>query len=360
MIHINEFINNCFATSKIVEEMFDEIDNEILCESFQSSIFQEITAQIEELTKKDKEETKERGYSLWNKVRNFNTMVKYYYVAWNKITDDMSTEVEATAENIKDLKKLIRKLQKENSEYTYIIIVNKNAEDEKSIKKYPSMLVCRQGDPNPHFLSLISSSEHSIKLSQLEGYLSKKFIYFKITPDLETWKLKNQRYQDKQDVIEPGNKDQYKEIAKKNIERYKKIIAKNHAENEAEDGMAQKVLEYVNKVMDLATKLSENPAKYNKFEYDIQSLIEQIGDREVYSWQRAGKPTKYGKNGLMFLFASYIKTKLSLTKENNYSSESEYKSYKKALNDRMKEIDKRYDALKAKIDEQEGTQEGAE
>jgi hypothetical protein len=28
--------------------------------------------------------------------------------------------------------------------------------------------------------------------------------------------------------------------------------------------------------------------------------------------------------------------------------------------DRMKEIDKRYDALKAKIEEQEGTQEGAE
>lgn len=352
MIHINEYITEAFQVKEVVNEMLDEIDIDILLESFKSSTFQAIVDQTNKLIAKDKEEAKERGYSFWNKYRSFKQLFGRESIAWDKITDDMMKEGSKSDEKcMTDLKKQIRKLARDTSEYggAVIVLLNDNEKDED--KKYIGMIIVNSWG-QLECKSLLSAYRNEIfKVTKLDDYLTQKFLYCFLTDDIRTWDKERERSNSREGMIMPGDKDQYKKIAEQNRERYKKIIAKNHAEQDATDGLRDKVKEYVDKVMDIVTLIDEDPGKYGPLEYEIQYLLELVGDRRS-TWVDKGKLRGNGTDGLLYLFAQYMHLKLSQAKGDSYSFErKDYLATKKQINDVFKKIDEKIDKINTKIQE---------
>lgn len=350
MIHIDEYINSTFMIREAVDEMFEEIDMEILCESFKSSVFQNIVNQTNNLIKKDKEESKERGYSLWKTYKSFKEIFGRDSIAWDKITDDMFKEGSISdAACVENIKKEIRKITRDNSKYVGGLIVILNDDEKDEDKKYLSMMIINSWG-QIEYKSLLSAFRNDLfKVTKLDQHLSKKFLYCFLTDEFRTWDIERDRRASREDMIIPGDKDQYKRIAEKNRERYNKIIAKNRAEQDATDGLRDKVKTYVDKVMDIVVMIDDDPAKYSSLEYDIQTLLELVGNRNV-SWIDKGKLKSRGVNGLLYLFAQYMKLKLSQAKGNSYNFEQrDYLQTKKDINALFKKIDDKIAEIQNKI-----------
>ena len=62
----------------------------------------------------------------------------------------------------------------------------------------------------------------------------------------------------------------------------KRLAEKKRIEKASDDGIYDKVMDYVQKVMNVAEMFSKDPIKYAQHEYKIQSLLDMLGDRQRY------------------------------------------------------------------------------
>ena len=353
MKSILEYLNEYFKYLNEFEEIRNEIDSEIISESFQSSILREINSYLEKKRKEDLELAKE---DKWHRITpKFKTIFAQGYkaVQWDKITDDMVKEYsKEDAEGVKFAKRICS--NRSNSFPGMIILISNN---EKAESKY-SGLILHTGWTT-YYHSLISDyyrkigSSEAIKPSEVEDFLTKKF-YIVDLSKLLTDDIVVKRRQEKEGMVLQGDADYYKKIASANYDRYKKYADKIKAEKDANDGIPEKVNEYMKKVMDLVTDFSTDPTRYIKYdhiEYDIQALLEMTSDKKVWNHGKNGGYIS-GQDGLLTVFAVYMKNKLSLVKGNSYTSsfaKSNYDNAKKELEEIFKKIDQKIANIEAKI-----------
>ena len=355
MKSILEYLNTYFKDLAEIKEMKEEIDLEIISESFQCSILREINSYLEKKRKEDEEKAKTEKY-YYRKTPKFKNIFYsgYKSVRWDQITDEMVKEYSKDdAEGVKLAKRICS--NRSNSFPGMIILVSNN---EKSESKYPGLILHTGWDTYYHSLvsdycRSIGSSER-VKPSEAEDLLTKKFYIVDLSKLLSD-NIIVKRRQEKEGMVFQGDTDYYKKIALANYDRYKKYADKIKAEKDANDGVPEKVNEYIKKVMDLVTDFSTDPTRYIKYdhiEYDIQALLEMTSDKKVWNHQRNGQGYISGQDGLLTVFAVYMKAKLSLVKGNAYTSSMDrdrYDQAKKELEEIFKKIDQKISNIETKI-----------
>lgn len=129
--------------------------------------------------------------------------------------------------------------------------------------------------------------------------------------ELNTSKLHNERVAARVGMINPGDIEQYKEIAKANMSRYKEIVANKRA---LEDPDVENLETEVNEILMRANKMLSavrNPMWVKNHtdvsRYDISSVMDTVFDKSYYvSGSRPGRGYKSGQDGVMYWWNRYI------------------------------------------------------
>lgn len=344
MISIIEYLENNKKHIDEFNETMNEIELDMVLESFQCSILQEIRAQIESIKaeyKKKKEEIDSQEWEKeWQKPRlqqppyDFNKMFVFNSVMWDKITDD---QVKEFTQDSQEGAKLVKRIcsNRSNSIPGMIVLAS-------SDPKYKFNGIILKDSWNIRYYSLTSkygsSNNKEIKPSEAVTWLTPKYWTIEIHDDQLAGQLKNERAKARFGSIKMGDPEEYKNIAQANFERYKRLAEKKRIEKASDDGIYDKVMDYVQKVMDVAEKFAKEPIKYASKEYNIQMLLDLIGDRQRYD---SGSRKSYGKDGLIYLFNQYLNAKLRMAKgEGSKYVKEDYEKSKKLISGMLEKIDK--------------------
>jgi len=320
----------------------------IITEAFSSSILREIRDQLNDRIKANIEKNIEKGYRSEDTSSNFKKVFdKNYYISWDKITDDMFVEYDGKDE--KTIKLVKQMISNRTTTFPGMCILINDYDDGP---KYIGAIVASTAWPG--YISFSSNwtiSANEIKPSEVSNILTKKILLidFRDHKELMNSDKISSRSEAKRNTLNLWNNKElrdfdYNKIAEQNRERYKRYVAKVKAEKDANDGIADKVTEYVNKILDVTNKLSKNPVKYAKLEYEVGYLIDLLNDKRkyVYSSGRGHQGYYSGTDGLLTVFKTYMTTKLSQSKGDSYSHEKqEYEAAKGKLEQIFKTIDEK-------------------
>ncbi|MBQ3415879.1 MAG: hypothetical protein IJH39_11225 [Clostridia bacterium] len=314
----------------------------LITESFKSSIIRQIRDQINDITE---ENHKYNAENKWGS-RSTNTTFKSLFgsrewIKWSEITDEDFTECTL---GDKEATSLIKRAtsNRSNSFTALIVLVN----DDETGPKFTGIIIT--GYDNYYYSLLVSNyyfNSDSFRTSAASGYLTKKFYVLDLTK-FSTRDIRGERGVKSSGAISNNTKtrdEQYKKIAEKNRDRYKQYVAKVKADKDAEDGMGEKIEEYTKKILEVTIKMSKDPAKYVKHEYDVAYLLDLLRDERRYVTGKTPKQSYYsGTDGLLTVYKSYISKKLSMSKGDSYDFErKEYEAAKKKLESIFKTIDER-------------------
>lgn len=328
-------------------------NDELITESFKASIFHRIQDQFAAYNKKEDEEDAEYKARGWNwhspSYIKFKTLFGRYNIAWDKIDDSMVKEY---SKDSKEGISLAKRIVGNRSNHVNGIIIL--AQDYNGKEGYDGIIISVGN--GPEYISFRSSwgSKH-MRPSDVIGLITEKIYIIEITDEINTWRKKNERWSQQKGSFTPGNEEYYKIVAKDNVDRYTKLLAKYKAERDANDGITEKVGEYTDKVLKFAEKISKEPIRYAAYEYDIASLMDLLRDEKHYVRGYGKNPGYYsGTNGLLYLYTDYLKGKLSMAKGYSYDHERrEYNACKKAINDMCTKIDSKITEIETKIAKKE-------
>lgn len=316
------------------------IDNDFLItESFKCTYLKEISKQFNDRIKMNHEENSKSIINSNDTASTFKYVFSGEPIDWYNITDDMFKKY--TKDNDEGVSKAKAIMANRKNHFDGIVILLSDDEP-----KYRGMFVSLGG--NQRYYSFISTwhiSYDNIRPSEMENYLTKEFLIADVTK-LKTYDKRWERQKAQAGTLVLHNtadqrEYEYKEIAKKNVEKYKQYVAKVKAQKDMNDGMSEKVMEYVNKIMQITTKFSLDPVKYAKYEYEVGYLLDSISDKRTYTYDRRGGHSS-GSDGLLAVYKEYIKTKLSLAKGDSYGYERDtYNATKKKLNDIFVKLDEK-------------------
>ena len=168
-----------------------------------------------------------------------------------------------------------------------------------------------------------------------------EIMVFRLTTDLETWRLQADRRDSREGMIE-NTEDQNREIAKKNIERYKKIVAQNRANKDKDFEEIDKQVESIIMRVLKASQISHrNPEKISA--YEVSRLNEWIYDEIRYS---SSTHKSYGKTGLLRLYNKFTDYLADVKKGDAYDFQIEgLQKVKVQILDTIKKIDEELKAL---------------
>lgn len=349
MISIVEYLETNKRMNEDFMETMADIELDMVFESFQCSVLQEIRDQVRKVidnTKAKQKEINSKTYeyswmkpSLPKPPSDFKKMFINNSIMWDKITNDQVKEF-----NKDDQAgiKLVKRICSNRSNSIPGIVLLSSSSDEY---KFSGLII--KDVWNIQYHSLISSNSNEVKPSESTEYINKvdKFWVIEIHDDQISNNLKIDRARSKQGMIKMGDSNEYLEIAKTNMERYKRLAEKKRIEKNADDGIYEKVMEYVQKVMDIAEKFSKEPMKYVQHEYKIQSLLDMLGDRQRYD---SGTRRSNGENGLLYLFNIYLSYKFQLAKGTSYNATYTKESFNKAkrgITDIFKKIDAKIEEI---------------
>lgn len=339
-------------------DMLDQINFEIITESFGCKMLKELADQQTNLLDEWKDKKAAMQYSSFTKPLDISWVFKNSRVMWNKITDeDVKTFKGNDAEGLK----LFKRICSNRSNSLTGIIILESTEREQNNVKY-SGIILKEYYGVRYYSCIADNAKKDLKPTEALGYIYQDTTYHIVTFDGNTSLNGSERGTMQSDrtksrsgmyVNNPGNEAELKKMADENRERYKKLAAKLKIERQAAaDELPSKVDEAVDKVMKLAIEFAKNPGKYASFEYDISKLIELVSDKEVGYYDR-GKYHRYGINGLMYYFSVYMKSKLSIAKGDSYSSDrSDFNKAKQKLEEVLDKIEKTYAEITKKVEEQ--------
>ena len=331
-------------------DMLDQINLEIITESFGCKLLKDLVDQQCKMLDEWKDRSAAIAYSSYTKPFDINYIFKNSHIFWDKITDDeVQTFKGADTEGLK----LFKRICSNRSNSLYGMIVIETVESEHSKYKYSGVIV-KESTYIRYYALAMDSHNKELKPNEATTLLNSNTVYHIIILDdvKSRDKLRAERSNSQYGVVKQGDVEYLKRLADQNRDRYKKLAAKLRVERQAEnDKLPQQVDEVVDKVMKLSIEFAKNPVKYAKFEYEIKKLFELVSDKEVGYYER-GKYHKYGINGLMYYFSSYMHTKLAIAKGSSYDFEQkEFEVAKKKLIEMIDKINKSYDEIIQKASE---------
>ena len=363
----------------LIEKLIDNIDTQIINEKLECKVLKDVAKQLLNIKqthtqniKHSKEEAAKNGsyYGGMDKTHNetFKQIFGNYWntkqVKWSEI-DDSSVSVyepedwddnKRTKKMTKDIKEILG-----DKRDALIIIQNPDTNEfEWVIFNYNNMVkLTGSTSPNGYYQDNYAGERtgsntgrgkwHDIPLKDKIAYAQNKRLYYidltgKVS-DLQ--KIKGERSAAKENMI---NLDPYslQEMAEKNRERYKKIVAQIKAKKENADQLLDECNKIITKVAELATEIAKNPAVYADMIDPVASLSAYIYDKREYN-----PSTKYnrqgyysGVDGLLPQIIKYTKAKKSVVSGEYVDMyKKEMDSAKKALEhsvDKIKEIATKY------------------
>lgn len=148
----------------------------------------------------------------------------------------------------------------------------------------------------------------------------------------------------KDGIVLQGDEHYYKEVAERNIQRYKQIIAKRKAERAAQDDtLSKEVQEILNKILELNMKIIKEPVKYADCLYYIAKL-------SYYSYGSINN-AKSG-NSLLFMYSEYVDANVrNASGKNSYDwvVDAQEKTTKQ-LKEKIKEMREEIAKIEAKME----------
>lgn len=114
--------------------------------------------------------------------------------------------------------------------------------------------------------------------------------------------LRQSRFDAKKGIV-TNDPEYYREVARNNIERYKKIVAQNKANRGSRDvENVQKIVnEFLQKVMQASNNVMKDPIKYSDRIFYLETLNEY-----AYNKMQYGKNGSIGRDGVLVLFNRYM------------------------------------------------------
>ena len=333
----------------ILEYINDNLYAELMInESFSSSILREISKQFNDRITKNHEKRGLEKYSSADVTSTFRAVFgKRFGIGWDKITDDDFTKYKKDDE---EGLKLVRAICSNRSNHFKGLVILLNDDKNADIKYLGALM------SGPCYFSFNSNYTIAggkyIKPGEALDYLTNEYYLIDLTKFVEDKKIK-QRDINKSGAFNIFNDEEtreweYKRILEINKERYKQYVAKVKAQKDADDGMAEKVSEYINKIMEITTKMSKDPMKYAKYEYEVGYLIDLLQDQRRYNPSvKPGKGYYSGKDGLLLVYKEYIKLKLANAKGSSFGFQREdYLKTKEKLDLIFKDIDSKLEKFK--------------
>lgn len=341
-----------------INNMFNNIDSQIIFESLQSSILQDIVKQLKDHSKKDKEEKEKYGYSFSNST-TFKALFggRLQYVKWNEVKDsdfeisnaNFDTDNKKKVKERNEMVKKLRAIVKNNSN---AIAILRNPETKEFTFLYDNYGDVIRINNNSREYGYRGRRGTMTQAEKME-YANNRDIYYLDLSNFSTSEIRQERNNKKRDAIAMYSPDEIRDIAKNNIKRYKEIIAKNKAERLAKtDNISQEVSEITKKVLELSEKVNNDVIKYADCMYDMTSLLRMIYDRKVYTGydNRNRRSTYDGSNGLLYCYTKYLKSKKeALVGSYKDMYQKENTAYKKAIETLLEKIWEKIENLEAKL-----------
>ena len=358
---------NIIKQTTLLEE-FNLIDAEIVCESLNCKLLQDLARQLkdtkskkqEEIEKKYKEEKEKYGYAY--KETNYNKTFKYIFggngevIRWDKISDSDIKHVEPSDELNPKVKKELLQVIKSSSKN---IVLIKDKEDKEFIYAiFTWGYVYRLTDGNGYGYNGAGShvihhngrkSKDLTNQEKLELCKGNNIYFIDVSNKVEGQQLRLERNIAKSGMIllDP---DSLKRMAEQNIERYKKILRENKANRLNNDELINKAKKIINQVASYAAMVAKDPVRHADLLSDVSSLTQWIYDKKSYhAPDRYNKQGYYsGVNGLLPVMMSYAKLVKDLSNGGGYEHQSkELENAQKA----MKEAVEKAEALIKKIED---------
>lgn len=261
----------------IKESKFDRnmqiIDTNIILESLKDPKLLELAKYLKKFANKNKNDL------------SFANLFGRYNVEWDQITE---SDWE-TIEDYERARKMIRKITTRGKSYiaTLALVTDENGKDIKYLIT-PSLFVDFKYGKSVYDYE---TGQYKFVERPETSYNEKQYnIVDSIVDGCITYVLDASKYMgarskqmertnSRSGMVLQGDERYYKELAQKNIERYKKIVAQNKAERIAQkDNLSQEVQEILNKILELNMKIVSNPVKYADCEYNVRYLTYETFD----------------------------------------------------------------------------------
>lgn len=360
-------LNNIIKEIKIFNE-FAEIDNNIIYESLQCKLLQDLAKQLLDIKAEhqkylddDYERDKKLGWSSWKRSNNsrvFKEIFGRINVEWNNITDSDISKIPASDTPDKNQDKKIRDVLKQKSKY---LILVKDKEDKEFIWYIDNWGYMWQLNKKS------STSLPGERLAQYSGRQTKDLtqaekinicrgnnIYFIDYGKYEgnaLFKQKERREaREGMILLDP---DSLKRMAEDNVRRYKEIIRKNKANRLNNDELLNKAKKIIQQAATYATMIAKDPVRHADLIGDVSKLSQWIYDTRRYvSGSSSRNPGYYtGINGLLPTLMNYTKLVADLSKNGGYEfQQTELNKAQQNIQNAINEADKMIKEIERKLD----------
>lgn len=361
-------MNNLLDVIKetVITEEFKIIDAEIVCESLNCKLLQDLARQLkdiknekqEKIEKKYKEEVEKYGSDHVYKDSNYNKTFKQifggdYGIRWDKISDSDIVHIPATDEfKPKDKKELMSVIKsssknialikdKEDKEFLYVIytwgyVFRLTNKDSYGRRTDSGSRVRHEG---------YRTSKDLTNKEKFELCQGNNIYLIDVSNKVEGNKLKTERYAAKSGIV-MFDPDSLKKIAEQNIERYKKILREKRAKNLNNDELINKCKKIINQVASYATMIAKDPVRHADLISDVSLLSTYIYDKKRYHQpdRYNKKGYYYGVNGLLPMLMKYTDLVKTLSSGGGYDFQN--KDLKEVQNNMKESVEKAEELLK--------------
>jgi len=351
----------------IIIEEFKLINAEIINESLNCKLLQDLARQLykgrkedQERLDKEYEDEVNKGYKYASKNTSQNKIFKQIFgnenILWDKITDKDIEEYPAT-EDEKEQRKMDKKIR-EVIKGTKKILISKNKDGEFTyfIDCWGSVYNLKKGTSwNLHQGSRVSGYRgKDIPQYEKIDLIKGQTIYIIDYSSFERAKIQGERNRAKSGRI-MMDPESLKRIAEQNIERYKKIIRDNKAKHINNDELINKCKKIINQVASYATMIAKDPIRHADLIADVSQLTKYIYDTKVYHSPKSYKDKGWysGVDGILPMMMKYTKTLSDISKNGGaYEYQStDVKNAQKAMEGAVKKAEELIQKIDDKMNE---------
>ena len=278
---------------------------------------------------------------------SFGGLFSQFGVEWYKITE---SDWE-TITNIDKAKKIVRRvISNRSNSISSIVLVEYDGEIKYLItsdvvfdlKNTKNLYDFEKGES---YIKTVPERLSGLKQSYIVDLIKDNAVTYLLDSSkmYATQDKKSARRIAKYGIVLQGDEKYYKEVAERNIKRYKQIIAQRKAERAAQDDtLSKEVQEVLNKILELNMKIIKEPVKYADCLYSIATLA-------YYSYGSINK-AKSG-NSLLYMYSEYVDANVrNASGKNNYDwiVDAQEKTTKQ-LREKIKEMKEEIAKIEAKM-----------